>query len=60
MAAAGWKFGIARSGGKEYLRARRTAGGRREERSLGPLDEGMREALRAAGISLGGRADAGG
>jgi len=60
MAAEGWKFGVARSGGKEYLRARRTAGGRREERSLGPLDEGMREALRAAGISLGGRADAGG
>lgn len=43
--------------GKEYLVARRSVGGEREERSLGRLDGERRKALEAAGITLqGGRA----
>jgi len=60
MVEEGWRFSVVRVGGREYLRARRTVKGEREEKSLGPLDEGMREALRAAGIRLGRESGAGG
>ena len=53
LKAGGWKFSKFRSKGKEYVKVRRTAAkGKREERSLGRLDDEMKGALEAAGISL--------
>jgi hypothetical protein len=52
--ASGWKFSKFRVKGKEYVKVRRTtARGKREEKSLGRLDDRMKEALRVAGIQLG-------
>jgi flagellar motility protein MotE (MotC chaperone) len=54
LKASGWKFSKFRAKGKEYVKVRRTtARGKREEKSLGRLDDRMKEALRAAGIQLG-------
>jgi len=48
-----WKFSKFIVKGKEYVKVRRTAAkGKREERSLGRLDDEMKGALEAAGISL--------